>query len=184
MRPRHPTIETAECYSIDAANPRLRAAFARMSGSISCQRWTYAAGFLLEIVIDASGSRPVVRLVHPTRDGHSGTEAYAVELTATAPTFGGRRWWFRCPATGERVRKLYLPRGGRRFLARSTYGLLHDSRGEGRMDRAGRRVRKLERRLGPDGSRPRWMKGGAYARLFARWVKATGTLERFLDGRG
>jgi hypothetical protein len=48
-------------------------------------------------------------------------------LAATEPRFGGRRWWFKCPATGQRVGKLYLPPGERRFGSRAAYGLSYRS---------------------------------------------------------
>jgi hypothetical protein len=35
-----------------------------------------------------------------------------ITLEATRPNYGGRRWWFHCPATGDRVAKLHLPPGG------------------------------------------------------------------------
>ena len=36
-----------------------------------------------------------------------------VYLAPTRPHFGGLRWWFVCPHLNRRVRKLYLPLGGR-----------------------------------------------------------------------
>ena len=39
------------------------------------------------------------------------------------PHFGGRRWWFVCPRLNRRVRKLYLPLGGRHFWSRHAYRL-------------------------------------------------------------
>jgi hypothetical protein len=41
-----------------------------------------------------------------------------VRLVQTRPHFGGQRWWFVCPVTGERVAKLYLSPGGRGFVGR------------------------------------------------------------------
>jgi hypothetical protein len=40
-----------------------------------------------------------------------------VRLTWTAPTYGGRRWWFLCPRTARRTTKLFLPNGGSHFGA-------------------------------------------------------------------
>jgi hypothetical protein len=36
-------------------------------------------------------------------------------LATSRPRFGGLRWWFVCPHLNRRVRKLYLPLGGRHF---------------------------------------------------------------------
>jgi hypothetical protein len=47
------------------------------------------------------------------------------------PHFGGRRWWMCCPAVvggrpcGRRVRKLFLPLGGRIFACRKCYDLTY-----------------------------------------------------------
>jgi hypothetical protein len=47
--------------------------------------------------------------------------------TTTTPSFGGRRWWFKCPVTNRRVAKLYLPPGESRFASREAYGLSYRS---------------------------------------------------------
>ena len=44
-----------------------------------------------------------------------------VYLAPTRPHFGGLRWWFVCPQLNRRVRKLYLPVGGRHFWSRHAY---------------------------------------------------------------
>lgn len=57
----------------------------------------------------------------------------AVELVRTACHFGGSRWWFVCSllidgkCCGRRVRKLYLPPGGRYFGCRRCYKLTYRS---------------------------------------------------------
>ena len=50
-----------------------------------------------------------------------------VWLRYTVPQYGGRRWWFSCPLTGDRVAKLYLPPGQSRFASRRAYGLAYKS---------------------------------------------------------
>jgi len=61
---------------------------------------------------------------------------YRVTLEMTQPNYGGRRWWFRCPATGWRVAKLHLPPGGQIFASRRAYGLAYQSQCERAYDRA------------------------------------------------
>jgi len=66
--------------------------------------------------------------VDPLR-GESFDESHLVRLEYTEPNFGGVRPWFRCPGVVDgdpcesRVRKLYLPRGGRYWLCRECYDL-------------------------------------------------------------
>jgi hypothetical protein len=48
----------------------------------------------------------------------TGPQDYTVRLLTTSCRFGGLRWWWVCPQTGQRVAKLYLPNGGTRFLSR------------------------------------------------------------------
>jgi hypothetical protein len=73
-----------------------------------------------------------------------------VYLATTRPHFGGLRWWFLCPHLNRRVRKLYLPLGGRHFWSRRAYRLAYASQRETVHDRAMRRARKLYLRLGGD----------------------------------
>ena len=75
-----------------------------------------------------------------------------VKLTSTRPHFGGRRWWFICPAvgadgrTGRRVAKLHLPPGERYFASRRAHGLTYRSCRESGQFRAisGRLAKQLQ----------------------------------------
>jgi hypothetical protein len=71
-------------------------------------------------------------------------------LATSRPPFGGLRWWFVCPQLNRRMRKLYLPLGGRHFWSRRAYELAYASQRETKYDRALRRARKLRLRLGGD----------------------------------
>jgi hypothetical protein len=71
-----------------------------------------------------------------------------IYLVTSRPHFGGLRWWFMCPNTGRRVRKLYLPRGRHRFRSRHAYRLINTSQQESFPDRAERRAGKIRRKLG------------------------------------
>jgi len=50
-----------------------------------------------------------------------------INLVPTRPYYGGKRWWFICPACGGRARKLFLPPGGSSFRCRPCYGLTYRS---------------------------------------------------------
>jgi hypothetical protein len=95
-------------------------------------------------------------ILHLTRD--TGPQDYAVLLEPTHGTLGGQRWWFLCPATGRRVRKLVLPNGGRLFLSRGpgAYQLAYASQAENRLARAHRRAQVLRKRLGASGDAEGW----------------------------
>jgi hypothetical protein len=66
------------------------------------------------------------------RESESQIEEH-IQVVTTRPYFGGLRWWFVCPlivngrVCQRRVRKLYLPRGGRYFGCRHCYHLTYES---------------------------------------------------------
>jgi len=101
-----------------------------------------------------------------------------IYLAASQPRFGGQRWWFVCPNENRRVRKLYLPLGGRRFRSRHAYRLSYASQREAVHDGAMRRARKLCRRLGGDPADDRYpekpprMRWATYDRLLDKLIAA------------
>jgi hypothetical protein len=107
-------------------------------------------------------------------------------LTATRPPFGGLRWWFVCPRLNRRVRKLYLPLGGRHFRSQRAYRLPYSSQRETVHDRAMRRARKLCQRLGGDPAddtypnKPKRMRWRTYNRLMDELVAADGVADERL----
>ena len=82
---------------------------------------------------------------------------YHVNLISTRPHYGGLRWWFICPlmvdgrACQHRVRKLYLPPGGRYFGCRRCYQLDYRSQRKP-ADRALSKAQEIRVRLGGDAS--------------------------------
>jgi hypothetical protein len=74
-----------------------------------------------------------LRLQYAINDYWTG-ELYQIDdkiyLAHSRPTFGGLRWWFVCPCLKRRVRKLYLPLGGRHFWSRVAYRLAYASQRE------------------------------------------------------
>jgi hypothetical protein len=107
-------------------------------------------------------------------------------LATSRPPFGGLRWWFVCPHLNRRVRKLYLPRGGRHFWSRRAYELAYSSQRETNYDRTLRRARKLRLKLGGDPAddeypdKPPRMRWATYNRLMDRLVAADGVAEERL----
>jgi hypothetical protein len=109
-----------------------------------------------------------------------------ISLASSRPPFGGLRWWFVCPRLNRRVRKLYLPLGGRHFLSRRAYRLAYASQRETVYDRAMRRARKLCLRLGGDPAddeypdKPPRMRWTTYKRLMDKLVAADGVADERL----
>ena len=107
-------------------------------------------------------------------------------LATSRPPFGGLRWWFVCPRSNRRVRKLYLPLGGRHFWSRRAYELAYASQRETKYDRALRRARKLRLRLGGDPAddedpdKPPRMRWATYNRLLDELRAADGVADERL----
>ncbi len=71
-----------------------------------------------------------------------------IRLESMPVHFGGRRWWFRCPATGRRCAKLHLPIGQRIFASRMAHDLGYQSHRVQTYDRALDRAQDIRMRLG------------------------------------
>ena len=109
--------------------------------------------FPVALTVDTRGEGPgFIHIAHETRDiSNPQAISYRVELNWSRPQYGGRRYWFCCPKTGEWATKLFLPLGGDRFLSRQGYHLGYACQREARSDRLMRKARKLHRALGGDG---------------------------------
>lgn len=132
-----------------------------------------------------------LRLSYSHRDPMTGewqeTE-YWVDLITTPQPFGGRRWWFRCPASGRRVLKLHLPPGQHVFASRKAHRLGYQSQRESPRDRATSRAFKLRRQLGADGGigdyveKPKWMRWATFNRKMERICAAEDICEGHMIG--
>lgn len=98
---------------------------------------------------------------------------YTLPLTTTVPNYGGLRWWFMCPLTGDRVAKLHLPSGASVFGSRRAYGLAYRSQNEGEWDRMADKAHRLREKLGgrpgfaePMPLKPKGMHWRTYERIF------------------
>jgi hypothetical protein len=117
-------------------------------------------------------------------DGPKHRADYWIELTTTPQPFGGRRWWFLCPRTGERVARLHLPPGALTFASRKAYRLGYRSQRETPRDRALGRAFKLRRRLGSHKgigqfiAKPKGMRWRTFDREMAKVEAAEATLNR------
>src|SRR5262249_45813823 len=101
-----------------------------------------------------------------------------IGLTTTPQPFGGRRWWFVCPRTGQRAARLHLPPGTYTFASRRAHRLAYRSQLETPPDRALSRAFALRRKLGAGGGtgdyipKPKGMHWRTFERAVARIRRA------------
>jgi hypothetical protein len=131
-----------------------------------------------------------VRLQYTTTrwGGEKHASDYWIELTTTPQPFGGRRWWFQCPRTWQRVGKLHLPPGALTFASRKAYRLGYHSQRTTPSNRAIDRAFKLRRRLGADGGigdyilKPKGMRWATFDREMMKVEKAEAVCDAYLVG--
>jgi len=115
-----------------------------------------------------------LRYTTTTYGGEKRASDYSIAMATTPQPFGGRRWWFRCPKSGDLVGKLHLPDGAYIFASRRAHRLGYCSQRETPSDRATSRAFKLRERLGGTGAigsyvpKPKWMRWSTYDREIAR----------------
>jgi hypothetical protein len=119
------------------------------------------------------------------RFGHLPSQT--IRLISTTPPYGGRRWWFVCPQTGQRVTKLYLPLETRTFASRQAHRLGYAIQRESAGQQARRRARKLRARIGGSPNlleklpaKPKWMRWATYWRHVEACHQADGQTLDFL----
>jgi hypothetical protein len=114
-----------------------------------------------------------------------------IALITRLQPFGGCRWWFICPRTGQLASRLHLPDGAYNFACRGAYRLGYQSQRGAPRDRAVSRVFALRRRLGNNGCigdfivKPKGMHWRTFGRLVTRIERAEGIVQghaaRLLD---
>jgi hypothetical protein len=176
-----PTVGSALWLDIDEM---MRRGLVRPNAHVDCELRFSFYDDEIDIRCEAHVSTPegsFVRLQYAMTNHRTGEKIEIddkVYLATTRPHFGGLRWWFMCPRLIRKVRKLYLPLGGRHFWSRRAYELAYASQGETVYDRARRRARKLTLKLGGDPDddtypcKPKRMRWKTYDRLMEKLVAA------------
>lgn len=133
--------------------------------------WIRDGETVASINVLAEIERVILNYRHRSSEGEWKSEEYPVSLDWTPCTYGGRRVWFLCPASGcgRRVAHLY---GGGIFACRHCYKLAYSSQRESNGDRATRRADKIRKQLGwepgilnGNGGKPKGMRWQTYQRL-------------------
>jgi len=106
-----------------------------------------------------------------------------IPLTTRPQPFGGRRWFFICPRTGESATKLHLPSGAYTFACRKAYRLGYRSQRESPRDRSVSRAFALRGKIGGKGgigdyiAKPK----GVHRRTFGRAVERVNRAEEIVE---
>lgn len=134
-------------------------------------------GYQAEMGVDQG----YVRLCYTTTSTWGGEKRdsdYSIVLATTPQPFGGRRWWFRCPKSGDLVSKLYLPNGAYTFASRKAYRLGYRSQRESPRDRSSSRAFALRGKIGGEGgigdyiAKPKGMHQRTFERAMERIDRA------------
>ena len=172
-------ITIYSCGSCRLSTKDLRVLLRSPTGS-HCYRRYRVDDTVMTVDLEVLPHHGYLRLRHPTR-AQTGPEHadYTIRLVTTPVGFGGHRWWFICPVSGQRCAVLWLSRGAYRFGSAKGYGLAYDITRLAPQDRLWHRMRKIARRLGDDDPtpdfpprKPKWMRLATYERLLESWHDA------------
>ena len=117
------------------------------------------------------------------RSGEKRQRENRITLTTSPQPFGGRRWFFICPRTGENAKKLHLPSGADTFASRKAYRLGYRSQRESPRDRSLSRAFALRGKIGGEGgigdyiAKPK----GMHAHTFERAMEKIYAAEEIVD---
>jgi hypothetical protein len=100
---------------------------------------------------------------------HGVTQNQTVQIVAQPCRYGGHRFYFRCPVTGDRVAGLALAAG--HFVSRKAARLTYSSQSEDKLGRLYRTRAKAEARAFGKDHYPR-PRGKNRERLVERWIAA------------
>jgi hypothetical protein len=117
------------------------------------------------------------------RSGEKRQRENRITLTTSPQPFGGRRWFFICPRTGEKAQKLHLPSGADTFASRKAYRLGYRSQRESPRDRSLSRAFALREKIGGKGAigDPIEKPKGMHRRTFQRAREKIDTAEEIVE---
>ena len=89
------------------------------------------------ICVDTEDMTARVNYTVTDRDGNKTGHNHDIQLTSTPCRYGGKRFWFLCPACNIRVGCLHLTGSRNYFICRDCGNLSYGSRNESRIGRRG-----------------------------------------------
>ena len=140
-----------------------------------------------EARLTADSGRVRLYYTRTTYGGEKRDSDYSISLATTPQPFGGRRWWFQCPKTGDLVSQLYLPNGASTFASRRAYRLGYSCQRETPRDRSLSRAFALREKIGGQGGigdyilKPKGMHRRTYERAMERVFEAEEVVERYTE---
>ena len=138
--------------------------------------WYQSEEKVASVQIRTQIDRIILDYRHRRYGGEWENKNYPVMLDWTDCSYGGKRAWFLCPASGcyRRVAILYLGGSGI-FACRHCYKLVYECQREKADDRSARRADRIRDKLGwergilnTNGGKPKGMHWKTYQRLTAR----------------
>lgn len=118
-----------------------------------------------------------------------GSQSQTIHLVARPLHFGGRQWYFMCPAMNRRASVLWRPPGASRFCSRQTWGrrVAYRTQFLTPTDRAHQGKARINSRLCSIGSldpdewdfppKPKWMRWRTYNRAEAKFDRYEAALD-------
>jgi hypothetical protein len=138
----------------------------------------------VDILVEAQPDRAdaILRYDIDQASRPTGPQVQRIRIVGEPCHFGGVQWFWICPATGRRVRNLYLPNGGALFLSRDAYKLRWLTTCSTELEKSHMRMARIAKKLGAEYQgfsrtpppRPKWMRWWTYDRLVAEWEAAAG----------
>lgn len=174
---RHTNIDcTDDCRSIDIR-------FWHRQGLLEfglsfTTRWSRNGETIAKIDVNSEGNRLMLSYYCRSNGSDWQYMHYPIHLQTTPCHYGGKRYWFTCPATNcsKRVAVMYL--GDRYFACRKCCQLVYQSQRESMEDRAIRKVDKIREFLEWEpgflngrGWKPKGMHWKTFNRLYAEHDK-------------
>jgi hypothetical protein len=119
----------------------------------------------------------------PPRTNGAAKNENHITLTTSPQPFGGWRWFFICPRTGENVTKLHLPSRADTFASRKAYRLGYRSQRESPRDRSLSRAFALRGKIGGKGAIGTYIAKpkGMHVRTFKRAMEKIYAAEEIVD---